>query len=85
MSFPLSIISPSGKIFDDTIDSLSVPGREGGFEVYSHHAPLIAILKAGKVYVRKDDQVTAYETTGGVLEVKPEHNVLLLADQMTAE
>jgi F-type H+-transporting ATPase subunit epsilon len=81
MSFQLSLVAPSGKIFEDTVDSLSVPGVEGGFEVYSQHTPLISALKSGQARVRKDGQVTAYDITSGVLEVTPQHDVLLLADQ----
>ena len=84
MSFILNIVSPSGKFLEDTVDSIAVPGSEGSFEVYSQHTPLIAILTAGKVRVRKDDKETAYEITSGILEVTPQHNVNLLADQATA-
>jgi F-type H+-transporting ATPase subunit epsilon len=85
MSFQLSIVAPSGKIFEDTVDSIAVPGIEGGFEVYSQHTPLISALKAGKARVRKAGQVTVYAITSGILEVTPQHNVLLLADQATVE
>ena len=84
MSFKLSIVAPSGKIFEDTVSSLAVPGIEGAFEVYSEHMPLISVLKPGKVRVRKGGHVTAYEITDGILEVTPQHDVLLLADQATA-
>jgi len=84
MSFQLSIVSPTGKMFDGTVDSIAIPGTEGGFEVYSQHTPLIAALKKGQARLRKDGQVAIYEITGGVLEVTPQHNVLLLADQATA-
>ena len=84
MSFQLSIVSPGGKILEDTVDSIAVVGTEGAFEVYSHHMPLISTLKAGKTRVRKGGHVTTYEITGGILEVTPQHNVLLLADQALA-
>jgi F-type H+-transporting ATPase subunit epsilon len=84
MSFKLSIVSPGGKIFEDTVDSIAVTGTEGAFEVYSRHVPLISTLKAGRVRVRQADHVAAYEITGGILEVDPEHNVTLLADQAAA-
>ncbi|MDE2028216.1 MAG: ATP synthase F1 subunit epsilon [Candidatus Omnitrophica bacterium] len=84
MSFKLSIVAPSGKIFEDTVDSIAVTGSEGGFEVYSMHTPLIATLKAGKARVRRKDKVTAFEIGGGVLEVDLEHNVTLLADSAEA-
>jgi len=84
MSIKLTIVSPSGKIYEDTVDSLAVPGAEGAFEVYSKHTPLIASLKAGRVRVRRDNKETAYEITSGILQVDLEHNVTLLADQVTA-
>ena len=84
MSFKLSIVAPSGKIFEDTVDSIAVIGTEGAFEVYSNHMPLISTLKAGRARVRRADRETAYEITGGILEVDPEHNVTLLADQAAA-
>ena len=84
MSFKLSIVAPSGKIFEDTVDSIAVIGTEGAFEVYSNHMPLISTLKAGRARVRRADRETAYEITSGILEVDLEHNVTLLADQATA-
>jgi F-type H+-transporting ATPase subunit epsilon len=84
MSFKLSIVSPGGKIFEDTVDSIALPGTEGAFEVYSKHAPLISTLKAGRARVRQAKRETAYEITSGILEVDLEHNVTLLADQAAA-
>lgn len=84
MSFKLTIVAPSGKIFEDTVDSIAVTGLEGAFEVYSRHTPLIASLKPGHARVRKAKQETTYEITSGILEVDLEHNVTLLADQVTA-
>lgn len=84
MSFKLSIVAPTGKIFEDTVDSIAVWGTEGAFEVYSRHMPLISSLKAGRTRVRKAGRETAYEITSGILEVDLEHNVTLLADQATA-
>lgn len=84
MSFKLSIVSPSGKIFEDTVDSIAVVGTEGGFEVYSRHMPIISALKAGRARVRQAGHETAYEIPSGILEVDLEHNVTLLADQATA-
>jgi F-type H+-transporting ATPase subunit epsilon len=84
MSFKLSIVSPSGKIFEDTVDSIAVSGTEGNFEVYGRHMPLISSLKAGRARVRHAGRETAYDITSGILEVDLQHNVTLLADQATA-
>jgi len=84
LSFKLSIVAPSGKIFEDTVDSIAVRGTEGAFEVYSMHTPLMSTLTAGRARVRKDKREIAYDITSGILEVDLEHNVTLLADQATA-
>jgi len=84
MSFKLSIVAPSGKLFEDTVDSIAVVGTEGAFEIYSRHVPLLSTLKAGSARVRQADRVIAYEISSGILEVDLEHNVTLLADQATA-
>ncbi len=84
MSYKLSITAPTGKVFEDTVDSIAVIGTEGGFEVFSKHMPLISTLKPGRVRVRRAGRETAYEITSGILEVDLEHNVTLLADQATA-
>jgi F-type H+-transporting ATPase subunit epsilon len=84
MSFKLSIVAPSGKILEDTVDSVAVIGTEGAFEVYTGHMPIVSTLKAGRVRVRRDGRETAFEITSGILEVDLKHNVTLLADQATA-
>lgn len=84
MSFKLSIVAPSGKVFEDTVKSIAVVGTEGSFEVYSKHTPLISTLKSGRVRIRRADLETSYEITSGILEVDLDHNVTLLADQATA-
>ena len=84
MSFKLSIVAPSGKIFEDTVESIAVNGTEGAFEVYSRHTPLISSLKAGRACVRQAGRETIFDITSGILEVDLDHNVTLLADQATA-
>jgi len=82
--FQVSIITPSGKYFEDSIESLAVPGLMGGLEVYSNHAPMLTALKGGLVRLRKDGKdFKSLTIDSGVLEVDAEHHVLLLADQIT--
>jgi F-type H+-transporting ATPase subunit epsilon len=85
MSFQLSILTPSGKVFEDTVDSVAAPGLEGGFEVYGQHQPFLAALQAGAVKVRKPEGNTIFKIDSGVLEVMANHNVLILADRVLAE
>jgi F-type H+-transporting ATPase subunit epsilon len=80
MSFQLSIITPQGKAFEGQVESLSAPGLEGGFEVYTGHAAIVSALKEGKLKVRHGGQEQVFTTASGVLEVAPDHNVTVLVD-----
>ena len=84
--FPLSIVTPSGKVFEDKVESLAAPGLTGGFEVYSNHMPMVAALKTGVVRVKKEGKDSkSFTIDSGVLEVNANHDVLLLADQIMGE
>ncbi len=81
--FQLSVVTPSGKVFEDTIESVVAPGLEGGFEVYSRHAPIVFALKEGLVRVKKEGKdIKSFTIDSGVLEVNANHDVLVLADQI---
>jgi F-type H+-transporting ATPase subunit epsilon len=81
--FQLSVIVPAGKVFEDTVESIAVPGLMGGLEVYSNHMPMLSALKGGLVTIKKDGKsVKSFMIDSGVLEVGSTHNVLLLADQI---
>ena len=85
MSFQLSLITPEGRIFEDTVDSIAAPGLLGGFEVYSGHEALLAALKEGKLKVRKGGSEQIFTTGSGVLEVMPDHSVLALVDSASSQ
>ena len=80
MSFKLSIITPAGIAFEGAVDSLAVSGLEGGFEVFSNHTSMLAALKEGAIKVRKDSGEQIFKAASGILEVMPDHNVLVLVD-----
>lgn len=80
MSFQLSVITPQGKVYEDSVDSLAATGLAGGFEVYSNHAPFLTGLKEGFLKIRKNGKEDVYQTASGILEVKPDHHVLVLVD-----
>ena len=81
--FQLSIVTPSGKVFEDSVESVALPGLEGGLEVYSKHMPILYALKAGAVRIRKEGkEIKSLKIDSGVIEVNAKHDVLLLADQI---
>jgi len=78
----LEIMTPEKPVFKAPIDSLTIPGTLGGFQILKDHAPLISSFEIGIIKVKKDSSDTYFTTSGGTVEVI-KNNVLVLAD--TAE
>ena len=47
----LEIVSPETTLFKGEVDSVSVPGVNGDFEMLNNHAPIVSILKDGFVKI----------------------------------
>lgn len=77
----LEIITPEKPIFKDQIESVSIPGTLGSFQILKDHAPIISSFEIGIIKVRKSDLETYYTTSGGTVEVS-KNNVLVLADSI---
>jgi F-type H+-transporting ATPase subunit epsilon len=78
----VEIITPDTVIFTgDNVQLIQLPGIDGSFEVLNRHAPLISVLKKGKIKLinkgEKEEQF--FEIKGGVIEVL-NNNVLVLAE-----
>lgn len=50
--FNLLIASPEAVLFDGPVKSAFFPGSEGGFEILSNHAPMLALVKEGEVRIK---------------------------------
>ena len=83
MSYPLTIVTPAGKFYEDIVDSLYASGLQGGFEIYTNHQATVTALKDGVVRVRKDGKESVFNCGSGILEVTPDHQVLVLVDSTT--
>jgi F-type H+-transporting ATPase subunit epsilon len=77
----LEIITPEKVIYKDTIDSITVPGTQGSFQVLKDHAPLMSTLEIGIITVKKNGSTNYYTTGGGTIEVL-NNKVLILADSV---
>ena len=53
----LEIVTPEAILFSSEIDSVSVPGVEGEFQMLNNHAAIVSILKEGlvKIYVHNQE------------------------------
>jgi F-type H+-transporting ATPase subunit epsilon len=83
-SLYLEVITPSKIVFKGEIESVTIPGVEGSFQVLKNHAPLIAIFEIGLVKIKVNSSTTKYSATGGGTVEVLNNNVLVLADSVEA-
>ncbi len=48
----IDIVSPEATLFSGEIDSLTVPGTKGSFQILNQHAPIVSTLTEGKVKIQ---------------------------------
>ena len=76
----LDIITPDVTLFSGEVSLIQVPGIDGSFEILNFHAPLISILKKGKIkIIDLDKNQQFFEVNGGVIEVL-KNKVIVLAE-----
>jgi len=51
----LSIVTPSGEVFNNDVKSVTLPGKEGEFGVLPGHSSLVSSLKVGVIEIEKKD------------------------------
>ena len=67
----LKVISPEKILFDGDVESVTVPGILGEFEVLENHAPIISSLNAGKMmFVVPNEGKMEINIAGGFVEVQ---------------
>jgi len=68
----VEIITPNSSLFKGEAKSVTVPSQQGPFTMLEHHAPIVAILVAGKVTLTDlQDKTQQFAIQGGFCE---QHN-----------
>ena len=65
----LEILTPDKKVFEGTVNSVTVPGVMGSFQILRDHAPIISALENGPVVIRGTGAEEIFNIRGGVVEV----------------
>ncbi len=53
----LEIVTPEASIFRGEVESVTVPGVDGEFQMLNNHAPIVSLLQEGKVRIKGDVNV----------------------------
>ncbi|HUL42889.1 MAG TPA: ATP synthase F1 subunit epsilon [Bacteroidota bacterium] len=84
--FKLEIITPRRVAFSGDVVSFTAPGVIGSFQVLVNHAPLLAEIGIGEAKFRDPHgNEFRYATSGGFVEVKQNHVVMLAESADRAE
>jgi F-type H+-transporting ATPase subunit epsilon len=75
----LEIVTPEKKVFDETVDSVTVPTMTGEVGILPNHAPLISTLKSGVLTIATKGASEKMVVSGGFLEVSS-NKVSVLTD-----
>lgn len=90
----LEIVTPETSLVSGEVESVSVPGVNGEFQMLNNHASIVSSLQKGKVVFRGEPIITEgfedkftkdgkdtwiLEINGGTIEMK-DNKVIVLAD-----
>jgi len=78
-SLKVDIVTAERTVYSGEVEAIIAPGVEGQLGILPHHAPLMTILQAGELVVRKGGRDESLAISGGFLEVRPDR-VIILAD-----
>ncbi len=79
MPMMLEIITAERQVYSDEVDMVIAPGVDGQLGILPKHAPLMTMLKAGELTVRKSGEDMYVAVSGGFMEVLG-NRVSVLAD-----
>ena len=89
----LEIVSPEAQLFSGEVQSVTVPGTSGSFQILNNHAPIVSTLVAGRVKIQgtvsldgahqskftQEVNVAYFDIESGAVELN-DNKVILLTD-----
>ncbi len=75
----LEIVTPEKRVFDETVDAVTIPTTNGEIGILPNHAPLISTLKSGILTYTNRGATERMVISGGFVEVSA-NKVSIMAD-----
>ena len=77
----LQIITPEQVIFDGEIDAITLPGKDGEFQILNNHAPIVATLGEGTIKIAVHESTFKdFDNASGKVYSSPSQAKTLLFD-----
>lgn len=74
------IATPERVIYESDVDQVTCPTQMGEITVLPDHIPLVANLVPGEMKIVENGLEKFLATSGGIVEVRPGNEVVILAD-----
>ena len=73
------LVSPEQLVFNDMVEMIIVPGKDGDIGVLPGHSKLLSSLRPGRVMVYAEDKkiLKSFFVSAGFVEVNPEKCIVL--------
>jgi len=84
MPLVLEIVTPTARVYSDTIDAVVIPTIDGEIGILPGHIPLLTVMDHGELRVTKDGKETALVIGGGFAQVTGDR-VSILAENAIEE
>jgi F-type H+-transporting ATPase subunit epsilon len=75
----LTILTPDKKLFEGSVQKVTLPGGAGLFQVLKDHAPLVSTLRQGNILYADGGQEHVLAVEGGLVEVLNNSITVLIA------
>jgi len=76
----VKIVTPQSVVVSEEYISATIPTATGELTILPNHLPLVGKIKAGEIVLRREDGQTALSVSSGILEVRPDSHLIILAD-----
>lgn|SRR5690554_5525714 len=77
----LHIITPQHVIFEGEVDAVTVPGRDGEFQMLNNHAAIVSSLDKGTVKIKLHSKSHVdFDNVSGKLTQSPANEFIYLFD-----
>ncbi|CAL2089257.1 ATP synthase epsilon chain [Tenacibaculum sp. 190524A02b] len=76
----LEIVTPEAILFSSEVDSVTVPGIDGEFQMLNNHAPIVSILNKGsvKIHVHSQENLAFDDLHANLVKLPTDDKVITL-------
>jgi F-type H+-transporting ATPase subunit epsilon len=74
------IVKPEGVVYEDMIEKVTIPTLAGEITILEEHSPLVSVLATGVITIKKKDFEVNLAVSGGILEIRQNSKVYVMAD-----